>query len=126
ERLGHRDLEARRLRGDRVLERPALHAGHDGLVDLLRVLLLAEDEARAWAGERLVRRRGDEVAVRDGIRQQTGRHEPGEVRHVAEQQRATSSAISRKRSASTTRGYAEPPQTMIFGRCSFASRRTSS
>ena len=38
----------------------------------------------------------------------------------------TSSAISRKRSASTVRGYAEPPQTISFGLCSFASRSTSS
>ena len=45
------------------------------------------------------------------------RHEPGEVRHVAEQDAPTSSAISRKRSASTARGYAEPPQTISFGRC---------
>ena len=36
----------------------------------------------------------------------------------------TSSAIARKRSASTTRGYAEPPQTISFGRCSFARRST--
>ena len=38
----------------------------------------------------------------------------------------TSSAISRKRSASTVRGYAEPPQTISRGRCSFASASTSS
>ena len=38
----------------------------------------------------------------------------------------TSSAIWRNRSASTMRGEAEPPQTMIFGRDSFARRSTSS
>src|SRR5215211_7750830 len=38
----------------------------------------------------------------------------------------TSSAISRKRSVSTVRGYAEPPQTISFGLCSFASWRTAS
>src|SRR3712207_6856576 len=52
------------FRSDRVQERPALHPGEDRAVDRLRVLLLAEDEARARTGERLVRRRGDEVAVR--------------------------------------------------------------
>ena len=88
EGLRGRDPEARRLRGDDVVERPALHAGEDRAVDRLRVLLAAEDEARARPGERLVRRRGDEVAVLDGIRVQPGRDEPGEVRHVAEEQRA--------------------------------------
>src|SRR5205814_1462757 len=38
----------------------------------------------------------------------------------------TSSAISRKRSASTVRGYAEPPHTISFGRTSFAFASTSS
>ena len=38
----------------------------------------------------------------------------------------TSSAISRNRAASITRGYAEAPATISFGRCSCASRRTSS
>ena len=82
------DLEARRLRRDHVVQRAALHAGEDRAVDRLRVLLAAEDEARARPGERLVRRRGDEVAVLDGVRVQAGRDEPREVRHVAEEQRA--------------------------------------
>ncbi len=38
----------------------------------------------------------------------------------------TSSAISRNRGVSTVRGYADPPQTISFGRCSFASPSTSS
>ena len=49
ERLRRGDLEARRLRRDRVLERAALHAREDRAVDCLRVLLPAEDEARARA-----------------------------------------------------------------------------
>ena len=88
ERLRHRDLEAGRLRGDRVLERTALHPREDRAVDRLRVLLPAEDEAAARPGERLVRRRGDEVAVVDGVRVQPRGDEPGEVRHVAEEERA--------------------------------------
>src|SRR5918995_5752038 len=39
-------------------------------------------------GEPLVRRRGDEVAVLDRVRMQTGGDEPGEMGHVAEEQRA--------------------------------------
>ena len=54
----------------------------------LRVLLAAEDEAGARAGERLVRGRGDDVAVVDRVRVQPGRDEAGEVRHVAPEQRA--------------------------------------
>ena len=54
ERLGRRDPEARRLRGDRVHQRPALHAREDRAVERLRVLLGAEDEAGARPGERLV------------------------------------------------------------------------
>ena len=87
ERLGCGDTEAGRLGGDRVLERPALHPGKDGAVDCLRVLLATEDEAGTRAGEGLVRRRGDEVAVLDRVRIEPRRNEAGEVRHVAEEQR---------------------------------------
>ena len=87
ERVGHGDPEARRLRGDRVHQRAALHAREVRAVELRRVLLAAEDEAGARAGERLVRRRGDEVAVRHRVRVQPGGDEPREVRHVAHQQR---------------------------------------
>ena len=69
------------------IERPALHAREHGPVDRRGMLLAAEDESRARACERLVRRRRDEVAVLDGVRMQPRRDEPGEVRHVAEQQR---------------------------------------
>ena len=63
-------------------QRAALHPREDRLVERGRVLLLAEDEAAARAGERLVRRRGDEVAVRHRVRMQTRGDEPGEVRHA--------------------------------------------
>ena len=88
ERLRGRDQEARGLRGDDVVERPALHPGEHGAVDGLGVLLLAEDEPRARPGERLVRRRGDEVAVRHRARMDPCGDEPREVRHVAEQERS--------------------------------------
>ena len=35
---------------------------------------------------------------------------------------STSSAIFRNSAVSTVRGYAEPPQTISFGRCSLATR----
>ena len=51
EGLGGGDLQGHRLAGDDVLERAALLAGEDGRVDLLGVLLAAEDHARR-AGRR--------------------------------------------------------------------------
>ena len=88
ELLRRGDLEARRLRRDHVLERAALQPREDGAVDRLGVLLPAEDEARARPGERLVGRRGDDVAVLDRVRVEAGGDEPGEVRHVAPEERA--------------------------------------
>ena len=82
------DPEADRLGRDHVLERAALLPGEDGLVDRLAVFLLAEDEPGARSAERLVRRRRDDVRVRDRARVLAGRDEPGEVRHVDHQLRA--------------------------------------
>ena len=62
--------------------------GKTALSTACRVLVLAEDEAGARAGERLVAGRGDEVAVRHRVRVQPGGDEPGDVGHVAEEQRA--------------------------------------
>ena len=87
ERVGRRDPEADRLGRDRVHQRPALHAGEERAVERLRVLLGAEHEAGARAGERLVRRRGDEVRVRHRARVQPGRDEAGEMGHVGHQHR---------------------------------------
>ncbi len=86
EGLRRSDPEAGRLRRDHVVQRSALHPGEDGAVECLRVLLAAEDEPRPRPGERLVRRRGHEVAVLDRVRVQPRGHEAREVGHVAEQQ----------------------------------------
>src|SRR5207248_8436352 len=83
-RLARGDPETGRLGRDRVHERAALHAGEDRPIDRLGMLLAAEDEAGARPGQRLMRRRGDEVAVLDRVRMQPGSDEPGEVRHVAQ------------------------------------------
>ena len=85
--LGHRDREADGLGGRDVAERAALQAREDRAVDLLRELLAAEDEARARAGERLVRGRADDVGRLHGVLVQAGRDEAREVRHVDHQQR---------------------------------------
>ncbi len=71
-----------------MIQRPSLHPGKDGAIERLRLLVAAEDEARARPGERLVRRRGHEVAVLDRVRMEACGHEPREVSHVAEQERA--------------------------------------
>ena len=88
ERVARCDPEARRLGGDDVVQRAALHPREDRAVDRLRVLLAAQDEPRPRPGERLVRRRGDEVAVRHRARVDPGRDEAREVGHVAEKERA--------------------------------------
>ena len=69
-------------------ERAALHSGEDGTVERGGVFLAAEDEACARPRECLVGRRRDEVGVLDRVRVQPRGDKPGEVRHVAHQQRA--------------------------------------
>ena len=88
EQLRFGDLQRDRLGGDHVLERPALLAGEDGGVDLFGELLLAEDDPRARAAERLVGRRRDDVGAElERVGVQPGGDEAGEVRHVDHQQR---------------------------------------
>ncbi len=87
EGVGGGDAEAHRLRGDRVHQRPALHAREERAVDRLRVLLGAEHEPGARAGERLVRRRGDEVRVRHRARMQPRRDQAREMGHIGHQHR---------------------------------------
>ena len=88
EEVAGRDLERDGLGRDRVLERAALLAREDRGVDLLRVLLLAQDQAGARAAEGLVDGRGDDVGVRHRVRVHARGDEAGEVRHVDHQQRA--------------------------------------
>ena len=57
-------------------------------VEVLRVLLLAEDQAAARAAKRFVRGGGNEVGVRHGARMHARGDEAGDVRHVDEEQRA--------------------------------------
>ena len=81
---GH--LERHRLRGDDVLQRPALLAGEHRGVDLLgdrRVV--GQDDAAARAAEGLVRGGGRDVRVRHRGGVQPGGDQAGEVRHVDHQ-----------------------------------------
>ena len=105
-----------------VLERAALQAGEHRPVDGLRVLRAAEDEARPRACERLVRRRRDDVAVLDRVRVQAGCDEPGEVGHVAPEQRAD--LVGHLAGTSPCRpcaGRRSRRRGSSFGRCSRAS-----
>ena len=87
--LARGDLQRDGLGGDHVLQRAALLAGEHRRVDLLRVLLLAEDHPGARAAERLVGRRRDDVGAElDRVRVQARGDQAGEVRHVDHQQRA--------------------------------------
>jgi hypothetical protein len=85
ERLGRSDLETGRLRSDHVVQRPSLHPREHRAVEGPRVLFLAEHETGPRPGERLVRGRGDEVAVGNRVGMDPRGDEPREVRHVAEQ-----------------------------------------
>eukprot|EP00982_Pelagococcus_subviridis_P014886 31365-Pelagococcus_subviridis.AAC.2 len=64
---GHRLLERDRERADRVVVRAALKPGENRAVDLLFELLLVEDHPAAGAAEGFVRRRRDDVRVRERI-----------------------------------------------------------
>ena len=102
--VGQRLAEGHRLGGDHVLERAALGAGEHRLVDRLGVLGGAEDEPGARAAQRLVRGAGDDLRVRHRRRIDPAGHQPGEVRHVhQEERRPTSSAMERNAAKSMIR-----------------------
>ncbi len=81
--------EAHRLGGDHVLQRPALGAGENGLVDGLRVLLPAQDHAAPGTPQGLVGGGGHEIRIGHGAGMLSRRHQPGDVGHVHHQQRAS-------------------------------------
>ena len=61
--------------------------GKTALSIVLRQVGAPEDEAAARTAQRLVGRRRDDVGVRERAGMEPGRDEPGDVRHVHEQQR---------------------------------------
>ena len=78
--------EGDRLGGDHMHQRPALQAREDRRVDLLGdVLVVGEDQAAARPAQRLVRRRGDDMGVRDRRGMDAAGDQPGEMRHVDHQ-----------------------------------------
>ena len=98
------------------IERAALHPRKDRAVERFRMLLPAEDEAPREAPQRLVRRRGDEVAVRHRVRVQARRDQSGDVRHVAEQKRSDLVGDLRESEPPRSRaGRPSAPQTISFG-----------
>jgi hypothetical protein len=115
------------LRGDHVHQRPALRAGKDHRVELLRDLVVRarEDHAAARTAQGLVRRRRHDVGERQRCRIESSRNETRDVRHVDEE-----STLRRRRrlretgAQSITREYAEKPAMISFGRCSCASLST--
>ena len=69
-------------------ERPTLHAGEEGLVDLLGdLLIVGHDEAAARPAEGLVRRRRHNVRVGKGRGMGAGRAQPGDVGNVGHEDR---------------------------------------
>ena len=75
--------EGDRLGGDDVHQRAALEAGEHCRVDLLAdLLVVGEHHAGARTAQRLVRRGGDDMGMRQRARMQAGGDQPGEMRHV--------------------------------------------
>ena len=78
--------ERHRLGGDDMHQRPALHAGEDGGVELLGdLLVIGEDRAAARPAQGLVRGRRDHVGMREWARMHAAGHKAGEMRHVDHQ-----------------------------------------
>jgi hypothetical protein len=126
ERVGLRDAQRDRLAGDDVHERPALLAGEDGRVELLRVLArLRIMPPRAppsvlW----IVVVTTSACGTGDGCT--PAATSPAKWAMSTMSSAPTASAISRKRAKSRNRGYADQPAMMSFGRRSSARRATSS
>ena len=80
--------ERHRLAGDHVLERAALQAREDRLVDGRGVLGPAQDAAAAGTAQRLVGGERDDVGVRHRVGVRPAGDEPGDVGGVEEEQRA--------------------------------------
>jgi hypothetical protein len=78
-----RFAESHRLGGDDMHQRAALQAGEDGRIDLLGdILVVGQHDAAARAAQGLVRRRGDDMGVRERRGMRAARHQTGEMRHI--------------------------------------------
>ncbi len=74
------------LGGDDMHQRAALKAGEDRRIDLLGdVRVIGQDKAAARAAQGLVRRRGDDMGVREGRGMHAAGDEAGEMRHIDEE-----------------------------------------
>ncbi len=81
ERLAKSD----RLRRDDMHQRAALKTGEDRGIELLRDLgIIGENHAAARTAQGLVRRRGDDMRMREGRGMRAAGNQPGEMRHVDE------------------------------------------
>ena len=86
--VGERLAERHRLGGDDVHQRTALETREDRAVDLLGVLRLAHHHPAARTAQRLVGRRGHEMAMRHRRGMKTGGDQSGDVRDVGHEERA--------------------------------------
>ncbi len=79
--------ETNRLSSNHVLERAALGAGENRGIDRLSKLGLTKNQAAARTTQRLVRRGGHEIGVRNRRRMDPRCHEAGDVGDVRQQER---------------------------------------
>jgi hypothetical protein len=78
-----RFTEGNGLGGDDMHQRSALQAREDGRIELLgQILVIGQDHAAARAAQRLVRRGGGDMAMRERRRMLAAGNEAGDVGHV--------------------------------------------
>ena len=80
--------ETHGLAGDDVEQRPPLHPGKHGAVDLLCPFLPGQDHAASGAPEGLVGGGGHHIGIGHGVHVLSARHQTGNVGHVHQQRSA--------------------------------------
>ena len=86
----HRLFQADRLARDDMLQRAALRARENRLIDCRGIFLLAEDHAAARAAKRFVGGRRHEIRIRNRAGVFARRDKPRDMRHIHHQQAACS------------------------------------
>ena len=81
-----RFMKTNGFRSDNVHQWAALHAGENGGIDLLGEFLFAHNDAATRTAQTFMCRGGDKMRVRNRAWMLAARNEPGDVRHVDEQE----------------------------------------
>jgi hypothetical protein len=113
--------EGDRLGRDHMHQGPALDAGKDRRVELLRQrLVIGQDHPAARAAQRLVGGRGGHIDMREGRGVDARRDQPRIMGDIGQEPGADGIRDLAEPAKSSCRGIAEPPAIMSFGLCSAA------